>query len=53
MENFVRLAKEKFPGIVITRDSVYINSKLVFSSTDEQSIQTFLFGLLIGNSLKK
>ena len=52
MENFTELAKEIFPGITVTRDSVYINGKLVFSSTDEQSIQTFLFGLLIGNSLK-
>jgi hypothetical protein len=34
-------------------DSVYINNKLVFSSTDGQAIQTFLFGLIVGSALKK
>jgi hypothetical protein len=53
MENFTNLAKERIPGITVTPDSVYINSKLVFSSTDGQAIQTFLFGLIVGSALKK
>lgn len=53
MENFIKLAKERIPGIVITPDSIYINRKLVFTSTDGQAIQTFLFGLLVGSTLKK
>ena len=53
MTDFTQVAKETIPGILITVDTVYINGKLVFSSTDSQSIQTFLFGLLVGKTLKK
>ena len=52
MKDFTQVAEKTIPGILITVDTVYINGKLIFSSNDRQSIQTFLFGLLVGNTLK-
>jgi hypothetical protein len=52
MEYVVDLAKGVFPNIRVIGNEVFMKDQLLFSSTDNQSIQSFLFGMILGKIQK-
>ena len=52
MEYVVDLATGVFPGIRIVGNVVFMKDHMLFSSTDNQSIQAFLFGMILGKIQK-
>ena len=52
MEYVVDLAKGVFPNIRVIGNEVFMKDHLLFSSTDTQSIQSFLFGMILGKIQK-
>jgi hypothetical protein len=52
MEYVVDLAKGVFPNIRVIGNEVFMKDQMLFSSTDNQSIQSFLFGMILGKIQK-
>jgi hypothetical protein len=52
MEYVVDLAKGVFPNIRVIGNEVFMKDQMLFSSTDRQSIQAFLFGMILGKIQK-
>jgi hypothetical protein len=52
MEYVVDLAKGVFPNIRVIGNGVFMKNQLLFSSTESQSIQSFLFGMILGKIQK-
>ena len=52
MEYVVDLAKGVFPNIRVIGNKVFMKDQLLFSSTDSQAIQAFLFGMILGKIQK-
>ena len=52
MEYVVDLAKGVFPSIRVIGNVVFMKDQMLFSSTDSQAIQAFLFGMILGKIQK-
>jgi hypothetical protein len=52
MEYAVDLATGVFPDIRVVGNEVFMKDHMLFSSTDRQSIQAFLFGMILGKIQK-
>ncbi len=52
MEYVVDLAKGVFPNIRVIGNGVFMKDQMLFSSTDSQAIQAFLFGMILGKIQK-
>jgi len=52
MEYAVDLATGVFPDIRVVGNKVLMKDHMLFSSTDNQSIQAFLFGMILGKIQK-
>ncbi len=52
MEYVVGLAKGVFPNIRVIGNGVFMKDQMLFSSTDSQAIQAFLFGMILGKIQK-
>jgi hypothetical protein len=52
MEYVVDLAKGVFPNIRVIGNGVFMKDQMLFSSTDSQAVQAFLFGMILGKIQK-
>ena len=52
MEYAVDLATGVFPDIRVVGNEVFMKDQMLFSSTDRQSSQAFLFGMILGKIQK-
>ena len=52
MDYVVDLAKGVFPNIRVIGNGVFMKDQMLFSSTDSQAIQAFLFGMILGKVQK-
>lgn len=52
MEYVVDLAEGVFPGIEVVGNQVFMKGRMLFSSSDNNSVQSFLFGMILGKIQK-
>jgi len=52
MEYAVDLATGVFPGIEVVGNQVFMKGRMLFSSSDNKSVQSFLFGMILGKIQK-
>ena len=52
MEYVVDLAQGVFPGIEVVGNQVFMKGRMLFSSSDNNSVQSFLFGMILGKIQK-
>ena len=52
MEYVVDLAKGVFPNIRVIGNGVFMKDQMLYSSTDSQAVQAFLFGMILGRIQK-
>ena len=52
MEYVVDLAEGVFPGIEVVGNQVFMKGRMLFSSTESQVMQAFLFGMILGKIQK-
>ena len=52
MEYVVDLAEGVFPGIEVVGNQVFMKGRMLFSSSDNNSVQSFLFGMILGKRQK-
>lgn len=52
MEYVADLVEGVFPGIEVVGNQVFMKGRMLFSSSDNNSVQSFLFGMILGKIQK-